>query len=484
MNCRIRPAVAWSILWSAALATASVAAEITEVRIGNHPTFTRVVFQLDAPAGYRIERRSDDSGEATSILVTMEATTRARTIAGRAGMVESVTVEEQLGRAVARIHLRKPKLRLKEMILASPPRIVLDVMHEAVSSTVTKPPAWGGEKAKRPAPAPKATKSTRQAARPKPVPAVSKTKPSETAAVPTRRLTPARIEKSAPKPIAAPKPLDAEPKARARSVVTPPAEQKPRVVPKPVARPKPVPKPATQRPSVAQTKPLDLANPSPVMIAAGVAGAVLVVGGFVLLRRRRRARQTADDAFGDGDDLFPADREHEGGFAMDDANAPAGGIETGSDPMAVPAFGETGDGGLFGDLDQTSDSNPPAQHPESTPVAAPGGSLFGDDEKEESNVDQMSTPTSGMDTSVAAGAMPPTGDLMRMVAELERRLNHAETRLDESVEACERLERQMAAQSEELRVQRAAIARTQRALRSLSRSDEEQATEPAIREPR
>ena len=49
--------------------------------------------------------------------------------------------------------------------------------------------------------------------------------------------------------------------------------------------------------------------------------------------------------------------------------------------------------------------------------------------------------------------------------------------------ARERLERQVAAQSEELRVQRAAIARTQRALRSLSRSEEEQATEPALREP-
>ena len=41
----------------------------------------------------------------------------------------------------------------------------------------------------------------------------------------------------------------------------------------------------------------------------------------------------------------------------------------------------------------------------------------------------------------------------------------------------------MAAQSEELRVQRAAIARTQRALRSLNRGEEEQATEPALREP-
>ena len=40
----------------------------------------------------------------------------------------------------------------------------------------------------------------------------------------------------------------------------------------------------------------------------------------------------------------------------------------------------------------------------------------------------------------------------------------------------------MAAQSEELRVQRAAIARTQRALRTMSRGDEEKATEPALRD--
>jgi hypothetical protein len=72
---------------------------------------------------------------------------------------------------------------------------------------------------------------------------------------------------------------------------------------------------------------------------------------------------------------------------------------------------------------------------------------------------------------------------MRLVRDLERRVSQLETRLDESLEARERLERQVAAQSEELRVQRTAIARTQRALRSLNRGDEEQATEPALREP-
>ena len=79
-------------------------------------------------------------------------------------------------------------------------------------------------------------------------------------------------------------------------------------------------------------------------------------------------------------------------------------------------------------------------------------------------------------------AAPAGADLTNLVAELERRLSGLESQLQESDAAHERLERQVAAQSEELRVQRAAIARTQRALRGLSRSEEEQATEPALRD--
>ena len=54
----------------------------------------------------------------------------------------------------------------------------------------------------------------------------------------------------------------------------------------------------------------------------------------------------------------------------------------------------------------------------------------------------------------------------------------------EAVDARERLERQVAAQTEELRVQRAAIARTQRAVRNMARPEEDTAaTEPALRDP-
>ena len=81
------------------------------------------------------------------------------------------------------------------------------------------------------------------------------------------------------------------------------------------------------------------------------------------------------------------------------------------------------------------------------------------------------------------GGATADSDLSSMVQELMTRLGTLETRLEESNEARERLETQVASQSEELRVQRAAIARTQRALRSLSRTDEDQATEPALRNP-
>jgi chromosome segregation ATPase len=84
--------------------------------------------------------------------------------------------------------------------------------------------------------------------------------------------------------------------------------------------------------------------------------------------------------------------------------------------------------------------------------------------------------------ATASPASAGDGDIARLVRELERRVAQLETRLDEANDARERLERQVAAQSEELRVQRAAIARTQRALRTMTRGEEDKATEPALRD--
>jgi len=116
----------------------------------------------------------------------------------------------------------------------------------------------------------------------------------------------------------------------------------------------------------------------------------------------------------------------------------------------------------------------------SQPVAGPG--LFDDNEPEKKSEmemgGQVSSGSNGLGTARAGG----DSEAARLVRELERRVAQLEGRLDEANAARERLERQVTAQSEELRVQRAAIARTQRALRGMSRGGEE-ATEPALRDP-
>jgi hypothetical protein len=117
----------------------------------------------------------------------------------------------------------------------------------------------------------------------------------------------------------------------------------------------------------------------------------------------------------------------------------------------------------------------------------PETGLYDEDSEGEKpmDMDTSNLPTERDDFSAPPAAVMSGGDsdVSQLVQELAGRIANLETRLDEANDSRERLERQVAAQSEELRVQRAAIARTQRALRSLSRSEEDQATEPALRKP-
>ncbi|TMA32725.1 MAG: hypothetical protein E6J87_12095 [Deltaproteobacteria bacterium] len=159
------------------------------------------------------------------------------------------------------------------------------------------------------------------------------------------------------------------------------------------------------------------------------------------------------------------------------------------------------DSSFAGLLDKPAETAAPAAPPEPmvtppTAVAAAEDSLFDDagempgepdvsegdapmDQEMDLPVDRRTAqPESRMGGSAAA----PSPDLVHMLQDMERRIATLEARLDESNEAREKLERQVAAQSEELRVQRAAIARTQRALRTMTRGEEDKATEPALRD--
>ena len=188
------------------------------------------------------------------------------------------------------------------------------------------------------------------------------------------------------------------------------------------------------------------------------------------MRRRRLPNDLDVTALADEDDEPASITEGLDFGAGERAAAPA--VDAPGSAAALRSQAAAGAGaprpaGLFADTDQD---------------------LFDTSEKGESKMSQdtLDLPVSRSGRPAAAQATAASAgdsDVGRLVRELERRVAQLETRLDEANEARERLERQVAAQSEELRVQRAAIARTQRALRGLNRGDEEQATEPALRDP-
>jgi len=619
-------------LW---VALPAVASQVVDVRIGEHPDFTRVVFELDGRAGYKVERNTSAKG--AELTVTLDASSAGRKLSRRSSDVRTVEIASG-EHAVAKIHLRKGDLALKEMILSNPYRVVLDVMRETPAVAVkpapkptpksvaavepkpevkpeTKPepapkteakveppkPAPKVEPAKppsptptpvakaepkpapvpeakaeppkpvteakaepvkpglkiegkveppkpaadakveppKPAPAPtpgpvvtadaKPAPKTDAKAAPTPAPAPPAPKPDATAnakaeppkvapaPAPTPAPAPAPVVADArppqpPTPVKPPAPptpppeamptLPAEPKVAQPAPPTPPpapnataeAPQTPPPAPKSMAEaPAPPPKrdakPAT--PAAPEAKPVTsvvsrLTNP----ISLAVTGLALVgVVAFLLLRRRRALPNDLDvTAIAEDRDVAPDS-------------------DLGTATTAEPEHDESSFAGLFDDDETRAPARetappvrmtPPVSEP--APTGTPLDSLFDEDDAQAPPARQgaatMSTPTDlPMDrTSMGAarGAAPARpaaaaapaagGDVMRLVQDLERRIGALESKLDQANEAREKLERQVAAQSEELRVQRAAIARTQRALRTMSRGDEEKATEPALRE--
>jgi hypothetical protein len=468
-----------------------------EVRIGNHPTFTRVVCELDAPAGYRIERRTAEEG-ASEILVTLEASSTPRSVMSHSAMVERVAVQDGRARSVAHIRLKKSPSRVKELILSNPPRIVFDLMFPEKELIAAKLAAARKAQAEAEAQAekkPKAEEKTpaaepkKLAATPKPTPkpsAAPKAPEPEAEPASTAKPSPLPPREAEPAPKVAPK---APPAAEIPKLVVMPEPEKPEALAqteplKPAVKPLP-PKPEPKK-AVAK-KPAAAPPPKPVPAAGGgidwvtwggVAAGVLVVLLVIVLVLRRRALPNDLDVTALAEEESDEGAFLDGGFAMGEQAA----------PKSMGAMGEQA---------EPAPQEPIAPHtripeqesPPGAPNIAAGPGLFDDEPEKENETMDIETPgmpiertASELPTQIGAGAAGES-DTARLVQELERRVAQLETRLDEFVDMRERLERQVAAQSEELRVQRAAIARTQRALRSLNRGEDEHATEPALREP-
>ena len=114
------------------IAAPAQANRIVQIRVGNHPTFTRLVFEMDAFTGYQVQRQAEADGT-EKLTVTLEASTPPRNIISKSVGIESVQIAEGVGQAIAQIKLRKSGFQMKEMILSNPPRIVLDFVHSAAA---------------------------------------------------------------------------------------------------------------------------------------------------------------------------------------------------------------------------------------------------------------------------------------------------------------------------------------------------------------
>jgi hypothetical protein len=340
------------------------------------------------------------------------------------------------------------------------------------------------------------------------------TRPAPVAPAPAPTPTPENVAKTpdlapVPAPIPAPK---AEPLPEPiRPVPAPTPAPAPK--PAPAAKPAPEPKAPASGPSWSDR----LGDP---LWLGGIAAALVGLGAIAFVVRRRRALPNDLDVTAIAEEMASIDvstRIPSGGFAMSDE-------VTETIPIPAAVEDESSFAGLLDEPDAPARRETPASAPAFSARPAPGpspaprapiptpapaarpapsshatDSLFEDaggltsdsdasggdapmDQEMDLPLDRRGPPAppARMGGSAAPSAASP--DVARMLQEFERRIATLEARLDEANEAREKLERQVAAQSEELRVQRAAIARTQRALRTMTRGDEDKATEPALRD--
>ena len=135
---------------SSAGAETEIRAEVIDLRIGDHKTYVRVVVELDNPASYRIERDHGGAG----VVLTVDARAKSRQIESPSAPVGSVAISSSGNGSKVKIELLRDNLRVKEMVLVDPPRIVLDFF---------TPDVAGEESSSIKAPEPKAQSPTRAA---------------------------------------------------------------------------------------------------------------------------------------------------------------------------------------------------------------------------------------------------------------------------------------------------------------------------------
>jgi hypothetical protein len=534
---------AWAAGWAVLLAAAQAsAANLVEVRVGRHADFTRVVLETDAPVRYELGR-----GAAGELRVRLFAEAEPRRLGSKSPLLREVVVESDPAGSVARLALKDPTVEVREMVLQSPPRIVLDLVPGARAGRKAAPAVARAEApsspraetprtARREAPAPPPAEPAREAAaetRPEQEPA---SEPAPVAALPapaaepTAGAAPDEPERTAPveapaeavrgeppEPAVEEAPPDAAALEKARDAAAQAELDRLAGVPPPPPQPTPAGAEAGHEPGAPGGTPGseevaaepeqegaggEAAGAEPEEAEAGVEamaahpfapvpppppggalsflpsplddplvlGAVAVLGALVgvLVILRRRAGRGAEEALASpfaAADAFALPERGEGAARESEPWAPSAGAASPSDASVGPLFASAA----------AAEPEPEKEEPSIFDVAEEA--VRAADPTPAAQSFTTAEPRAAAASPGSLGSAALEGDVMRIIEELERRLAHLETRLEEVVDAKERLERHVAAQTEELRVQRAAIARTQRVLRTVVKP-EDLATEP------
>lgn len=421
-------------------AAASVASNLKDVRVGPHGEYTRVVLETDGKASYSLNQTDG------VVTIELQASAMPKAVTAKSQQLSWVRVEPIGASTLVKIELKGPA-RVKQMVLTSPHRIVLDVFADASAAS-------------RPASAPVA---------PEPV-AVS-------SATTEPRFTDedALVGKEAtdllgPDPAALPGDEIAATEGAPEEFAEPSADSAEAGGAEPVdplaSAPAPDAKPATTKAAKRDQGLLDwIQNPYILGILA-----IVMLGLVVILRRQRPAAP-----------VEVAEAHEESSAASLFEPAPEASTEFAEEPAVAASTGAFDfDTGVEADAaDGTADDAPRREI--ASPFEFAPSSVPEPEKPDLGRAHGAMLSTIGAVTSTAAyETQSPTATGGLSMAELDRRLALLEQRLEEVIDAKDRLERQVSAQTEELRVQRAAIARTQRVVRTIAKT-EDMATEPVPR---
>ena len=491
---------------------AGSAATLSQVRIGTHEDHTRIVLELDEATSYRLTPPTE-GGSQSLIQIQLDAESAARHVASRSPLVEAVRVAPSARGSTVFVDLSQSGVGISEMILADPPRIVLDLTsadapvaaRTAPAPTPTPKPTPAPERAPAPSPTPPPTVAAAEApsapqtppAAAQPAPSLSDPVPSDVADAQPAAMGDAAQAESAetaepgavpdggvseddPETLAEQDALEEDSFGASASgsttaeLAASAPEPSPAQPPVEVVVRKPTP------PASAESASADPTWVDRLLSPVGYAGIGIVLLMLVVLAVRRRRHDE------DEDPLYSVMSAEDAGEDVDGAHAAALAWDQRDDEADDVEDANTGPSTSFFDdepidrdgAQQLSLARNSGEDADAAAVVAAESATEGDSFFREPDPD---APLAVSDEH-APSFQPEPGHVTHLAAELGDRVQELERRLEQLTEARERLERQVAAQTEELRVQRAAIARTQRVVRSMTKG-EDLATEPVPRAP-